>query len=543
MHENLIEAESLSQAEFDQAEALLISLLREAYPTIDLRRGTALRDLLVRPVGASSALESRRYDELARTRSLLALAASPASDDAVYINAVLANFGTALQVGVATEGILKLQVRNPGVYRVTKTQRFVTVGGVAFEAAEDVVASTADGTLTGPDEDGYLYFTVHVRTSDNLAHAVAAGGAFQMLTPFSGYVSAVSYSDFTVGRSPETAAEALARLPVALASRGLTTRAAITSAFTNPVSDGYNPAVRALSVHGAGDPAQQRDRRNVHGLPLGGRLDVYARTFDDPAIVTLTRRGTRTADGDYMITINPADAPGYYAVKSVTASHAAPGSGYNDDNIVAVGSLDFAATPTRNTASAPAYRFSDSDSVAGTIYQGVAIRVACPTSADTAPEFKIEVYAAPDIALLQAYADRPDVRNLAADLVVRAPFVCLVGLRVVASVLAGTRLDITALKRTLCDVVNANSFTGVLTMSELVAAAHRYDIQSINTAAGRSGGFELRGSVIDAAGVEHAMVGHRLDIGTIRDGAGLILPGTTVFATSPERISVEVVQV
>lgn len=542
MQPELISAQTLSQTEFDQAEALLIGLLRDAYPALDLRRGTALRDLLVRPNSAVHALETRRNDELMRTRSLIDMAAQPSGDDADAANAILANFNTSLRKGYAATGTLKVSVDAASTYRVAAGAVFVASDSqAAYTAITTTVAQVSDGTLRGPDGDGYMYFTLPV--SAQVPGQVAAGTAFTAAVPFSGYVSAVSYADFTPGRADETLSEALSRLPATVASRGLVTRSAISTAFTDPTSSGYNANASALSIQGMGDPAQQRDRRNVHGLSLGGRIDVYARTFTTPPLLVVQKSGTLQTDGTYRVVIRPPDAPGLYAVRSVTYDGAVPAPGYDTDGVTAVGSFAFTTRRYSATDGAPDYRFATEDSTVGTAYHGMEILVAGVDAADAAPVFRVELYAAADIGALQAYADRPDVRNTSADLLVRAPFVCLVGLRLTVKAPASTAIDITAMKEALVDAVNANSFTGVLTMSELVSAAHRFPITSVDTAPSRHGGFELRGYVFDGAGTGHALQGHRLDIADITDESGLLTRDTAVFATDIGRISIEVQQV
>jgi len=535
MTSELTKAATLSQDEFDQAEAIFIGLLRESYPTLDLRRGTALRDLLVRPSSAAYALETRRNDELMRTRSLAAIIAQPGVDDTDAINAVLANFGTELRLGYGASGVLKVTVNAPGSYRANAGTVFTnSETSASYTAPASVAARSADTTLRGPDSDGLYYFTVPVIS--DAAESVSEGVAFTLAIPFSGYVAAVSYSAFTAGREDETPSEALARLPKTLASRGLVTRAAIETAFRDPTSPGYNSSVSALSIQGMGDPAQQRDRHNVHGVPLGGRIDVYARTFSTPPVITLVKNGELQVDGSYRILVQPSEAPGLYAVKSVTYASDVLQPGDESE-----GPLDFTVTRLSLTGAAPAHRFTAEDPTIGTVYHGVEIYVNGYNFGDTAPVFKVSLYAARDVELLQAYVDRPDVRNAAADVLVRTPFMCIVGLNVVVRHAPGVVIDVAALRQALTNVVNRNSFYGILTMSELVAAAHTYPIISVDTASGRSGGFALRGRVVDGAGVEHTLQGHRIDVADILDPTGLMTRQTVAFTTSPDLISVEAV--
>ena len=540
MEDNLINAATLSQDEFDQAEALLISLLRESYPSLDLRRGTALRDLLVRPEAAIYALESRRNDELRRNRSLVDMLANPKEDDTDAINAVLSNFNTALRPGRKAVGLIKIQVRDLGVYRLEAGRTFTSSDDSVFASANAVEARAADSTLRGPDDDGFFYFTTQVEALEAGDTSVSAGSAFKLTNPFGGFVAAVAYADFLPGSAPETPAEAVARLPQTVATRGLSTRAAIAATLTDPHMADFAPYVRALSIQGIGDPAQWRDRRNAYGVPVGGKVDVYARTFTGLPVRTLIKKGYKIGNGSYSIRLEAADAPGYYAIKSITSAGTVLLPAGLAGGFFSVGSYPTQVTPFRALSDLPPHRLSAADSDLGTIYRGAVIVVSgVQEDTEAVRDFKVEVYCAPALDLIQKYVDRPDVRNVSSDILIRSPFICFVGLRLPVVVAPGASLDVPALRKALVAAINSKGFDTVLTLSEIASVAHTFPITSIDTTQGRRGGFEMLGTVIDADDRRHTITGHTLDVGSVAPRDGLLRRCTCVFATGEDYISIE----
>jgi len=544
MSDNLIEATSLKQEEYDSAEAALITILRESFPNLDLRRGTALRDLLLRPMSALYALEENRHEESLRNRSLIDIKNNPSDSDEDSINAILSNFNTSIREGTPTSGIIELKVSRPGTYTVAAGSEFVSSEEHVFVTTEQTTVRATDGTLRGPQSDGLYYFMLEVQAADSGSTFIPADEAFVFADPFSGFISATAYSDFTTGAAKEDIDDVIERIKFIVANRGIVTRASIVNTFTDPESDGYRPSVSAVSVQGSGDPAQYRDRHNIYGVPSGGCIDIYPRTFVSPVVTTLIKTGTLNTDGTYTITIAPEEAYGVYAVRSVNTPDAVSGNGYTSDGMVAIGSMPFEFEYTRNVRLLDSVRLSDADSTFGTVYQGIDITVTSgwPSTEDN-PEFKIELYAAPETGVINEYVQSAEVKNLAADVLVRNPFVCIVSLRIPVRVSSSVSLDVDAIKRDVAEAINSSSFEQDLSMSSIISVVHSYPVIAIDTRLGRKGGFSMVGSVVDGAGVSHRLENQVLDVKDLEDTSNLLIPETCVFSTSPDRIIIDVTTV
>jgi hypothetical protein len=91
----------------------------------------------------------------------------------------------------------------------------------------------------------------------------------------------------------------------------------------------------AVSTVGYGNMAQRRDKHNLFGVGVGGRIDLYVRNFSDLYSVTKTvygrLDGVSNGGGTYKLTLSPADFPGGCWVKSVADPFASGSSSESDE--------------------------------------------------------------------------------------------------------------------------------------------------------------------------------------------------------------------
>jgi hypothetical protein len=157
----------VTQSQFDTAEATLISLIRAAYPSLDLRRGTVLRDMLIRPAAAVFAWNSDQLAELQTRMSLINLEASATPVPAEWANAILANFGVTLNPGTAATGLAKVVVNGARTYNLSAGFQLVTLSGLVYQTTQSYTVKVGADTATGeieltPVGDGNYYFILPV---------------------------------------------------------------------------------------------------------------------------------------------------------------------------------------------------------------------------------------------------------------------------------------------------------------------------------------------------------------------------------------------
>lgn len=549
--------DGITDTAFSDAVAATVDLLRASRPELDLRAGTAIRALVVEPAALAAASLSGDIAALRASLSLESIRAGVgvSREDAA---AVLSNFGVTLGPGAAASGLVRIVTRAPGDAAIAAGTTFTDGNGAVFSATTTTRASTTpvgDETPIIARGDGTYYYTVPVSSDETGSGANILQGT--VLTPsvaIGGLVFCDAYSDFTGGSDGEGVAAAIDRIPATLAARGLTNAFSVEATLTSRT--GGSPRIHALSCVGYRSRAMLRDRHNVLGVSVGGRVDVYVRAFDAPQTVTVVLDGVRVESSDsaprYRIDI-PATYRGAYAVKRVCRAD----FGFSGDG----GSGLWMSLPhrlERGVASADfgVHDFDVSDDACETawsVWQSLSLVVDdLPYYAEgvvdgvykppATARFKVEIYHVDGLDALQAVVDAEDVRNVSADHVVRYPPICLVDVVATVRPRAGAVVSPQALEACLADYINGRSFTGRLTRSELANVLLQHGVESVDLGAG---GMALSGRVCGADGVWYTLSGDALS--TVAIGAGvsggdrnMLDANTVVFAAEPESMHVSI---
>lgn len=537
----------VSQVQYDAAETAIISLIRAAYPTLDLRRGTVLRDILIRPAAAVYALNAERVAELETRTSLIALTEAPQPVDPEWANAILANFSMALNPGALSAGQVIVRVDADRQYTLASGFRLISLAGLVFVTTQQyTIRSSPD--LTGGElqllrsTDGtYYYFILPVVSeAAGAQYNLQQGEALDLAGALFGFISAETYTEFSGGLDSETLTQAISRMPVAVSYRALESRNSIEARLRDNFT-GTAVSIQALSSQGYGDRTQLRDKHNPMGFACGSRVDVYARNFTSPAVKLLRKTGVRIGSNTYRIGIAASEAPGYYAIRSISEQDSALDSTMAFGQLPVLGSYAF--TEVRS-ASGIADTFHDIDpdngmiETAYSIYQKSTIIVTgVPASTDT-HEFKVEVYYSYGIDQLQSFVDDPDIRNLEADYIVRCPMICMVSVDATVYHSARYSIDIAQMRKQIHDYINTRSFIRRLTRSEITCILHGAGATRIDLG---PAGMMLQGRVRDASGVLHLLQGDTLDLESVATPQALLSPETTVFAVELSGIHLQAV--
>jgi hypothetical protein len=539
-------AETLSevtQEQFDVAEAAVIGLIRAEYPNLDLRKGTVLRDILIRPAAAVYALNADRMEDLQIQSSLTRILENEDTIDPSAVDAVLANFGVTRNTGATATGQVMIKVSQNRQYNLVEGAQFVSLEGLTFLLTEDTIVSpdpvTGEVRLLEAEDGSFYYFIVDmVAAAPGAEYNVSAGVALEPVTTFVGYLATETYTAFSGGEEDESISEVITRLPAAISYRALESRTSIEAKLRDNFADA-DFLMHALSVQGYGDRTQLRDKHNPMGIAVGSRVDLYPRTFLAPRVVTLQKTATRISANTYQFVINVADAPAFYAIRSISEVESVIAPDQTFGSLPVAGSYAFSEV---RGASGLGETFHDVDpdntvESAFTVFQTSTVTVTgVPATTETHP-LKVEVYAGDGIADIQTYVDSFSVRNVEADYLVRSPLICFVSLNVIVYYPQNARPDESALQQSVVDYINGRSFVERLTRSELACilrdgGASRLDFQ---------GGMTLQGIILDAGNVLHTLQGDSLNLESIADPDVLLAPETAVFATETANIYIEMV--
>jgi len=531
--------QQITQDAFTNAEAILIDLVRQSYPTLDLRRGTVLRDWLIRPAASVYALNEARLTEVKNLISVNTILNNPNATSA-DIDAVLANYSVVRQAGTTAAGLLLIRVTDSRTYVLGAFTSFATANGLVYATDQSFTISPAPAAGSGElqlytaSDNTYYYFVVPVTAQAvGSAYNVSQGTVFTPSATIFSFISAEAYTVFAGGTDPETPQAAVARLPAAISYRALESRLSI----EGKLRDAF-PSIQAISVQGFGDSAQLRDKHNPLGWAVGSRVDVYTRTFQAPNVVTLLKTGQRTGPNSYTFAISKDDAPGFYAIRAVAEPESVLDPAFTQGGIQILGSYAFVESRSAGAIQPTFHDISPDNLVVESAYtqwQTSQLVITGVPFADATHAFRVELYTAPDLAAIQAFVDNDQVRNMEADYLIRCPLICMVRLNVMAYYPVGQTLDIENLRLMLYNYVNGRSFVQRLSRSELAKIMMANGVSRLDMVSGMT----LQGIVRKADGSIVVYQGDALDLTAQSDPTNLLTYSTTVFACELDGIFIQ----
>ena len=542
-----ISIEMISQATFDQFEATLLNLIRTHHPEMDVRRGTALRDLLVAKATELAAINSGNYDHLTQLMTLQ-MNADAAAEDIELVESILTNFDVERRVGVAASGKVIVYVNVYRDYFVPSGVVFSN-GDMTYSVAEQISVdgsgdALAEYRVQPAEADGLYYFVIPVVASvAGAAYNLDEGVELDLVADLgTGVTGSAVYEAIAGGADQETMDELMARLPQAVAYKDFVTPASISAKLHDQFA-----AVKDVSVIGMGDAEMLRDKHNVFSNAVGSRVDVYVRTSYTPEEVVLTKNGIKVSDGVYTIIIDREDAPGFYLINAVTDTDSVIAD-EADGAFALTGSLHpFVEVRTADDLANTFHDFSSTNAVVETAYsawQGATLTVSnVPAAKDgTWPavrEFKLSVYRPASLGDIQDYVDDTELRNKESDCVVRGAIPCFVKVSVPVYKLSSVTLDTLAMRTAIVDMINRLPFGASLTMSQLASLLHTFDIVRVGLDV-RPGEFELTGSIRAADGSTISLSGGSINLASLDSPELLVTGSTTVLMAALNDVSIDV---
>lgn len=543
----------MTQEEFDAAAQTVVAGVKAYNPKLDTRKGTVLRDLLVNPEAAIEGVAAKQIAFARASTSLRRLQEAEEageSIDAEDVSAILSNFNVTPPGGTRAEGLVKIVVSDPSVaYSVAEGQVFHTIDEIRFASTEQVTAASSRLNNPGVDVTTPLYegaagyfFLVHVRAEEpGSAGNIEQGTSLESESGMYSFVLAEAYKPFDGGSDVPDMEKTIAAIPAGLSIRGFVNKTAVEGMFRAKFDNGNYPIV-AVSAAGYGSGVQRRDKHNVFGVGVGGRIDVYVRNFGDMFTITKMIEGSKDADGEYTLSLSASDFPGACWVKSVS-DPLVP-----EDEEGVVGSMIFSATRTSDGASETWHDFDLSngpEEVFNTVWQGFSVKLS-DVVPDVDPEgsspgwsdrrdFKVTVYCLPQARELQEYVDSDDVRSISADVVVRCPILCNVSVNATVRYDVDKPMDASVAMEKIRSYINGLGFVGRLTRSEIVHILKDEGAVSVDMSADDM----LYGVYHDAYGEEKTVQGDALDIWTVQDDRAMVSPATVVFAAEARNIQLK----
>jgi len=510
----------------------MLETVRSSYSGIDTRRGTAIRDLVVRPASTLQAYTADNATAAAGASSLERMRQEGGEIDVDAVNALLSNFNTTYKDGDYASGYVRIIFSTNGTRLLSAGFGFTANmdESLRFELPASV-SITADnsGSLTYEEMtiSGQTVYTAPLRVvakGKGTIYNIPTGTYF---TPDSGIIDLVdclAMSSFAGGEAAETLDEVIARLPIAIASRSLTNSVSVKALL----SDYYGSTVKAVSLQGMMSDTQQRNK--IFGFGVGGYVDAYVRSFESPPVTIIPKTGTPIAGG-YTVTLTQAESAGVYGIRAI--------SDWNDvySPIDSAASSYTYAVVRAVGSDLGVHKVDDTNQAAFTCYQQLTITVYDALAGAENKDFKLELYTAPGILDMQTYCDSEAVRNTGVDFVLKTPVVARTTMTVTVYLPTGSTDTLSAIRTRIVDVINSNSFVPVLSLAAIVQAiGYRVDMGP--------GKLTLSCEIVGSSGVRRRITGcGDIDIRTVTDTTDYITPDTVVFSADPSDIQITQVMV
>lgn len=524
----MVALDGVTQTGFDTAELVVLEHLRNSYPDLDLRRGTVLREHLVRPAAQLQALNDARAAEKTAAVTLTDLMNTTNPDTAV-INALLSNFNLTYNNGTAATGYLKLYFSTPDSVVIPANTRFTTADGLGFTVAAAYLVSETGGDAALLSSGDGRYYTIVAAVSEGVGARYNISRSTGLIgdETLTGFVSAFASTSFSGGSDAESVATAIARIKPALAHRSLSNHVSTLGLLR----DKFGDVIRDVSLQGFAAPAQWRNRANLLGIGIGGYVDAYIRTFTAAPVVVLAKTGTRQEDGTYRIELSEREAPGFYMVRSITDDD-------GTENVIDNPAVSYKYSEQRAAAATTLHSVPSAKLAEYSVFQTAVISVAGVSSTNATRLFKLELYCAPYLADIQSYVDSTLVKDEGVDFLVKSPLMCLVSLKLVGERSPDSTVTSSQLATIVASYINSLGFTRTLFLSELVHLICSSGIASVSM---RPGDISIEGRIRGAGDIWYLLTGDTLlDLANIDGSTDLVTDRTTVFVCDPYDIQITV---
>lgn len=478
----MLSIDNLSSTDVMQAEQLLVQMLQNEYPSMDLGRGRVLRELLIRPAAIFYTLNEFNMDELRRSMSLYNISRDPtlANDD--IVDGVLSNLLLTRDTGAAASGQVRVVVTS-NVSTPVDAGAIFTANGLNFRVTRAFVGVTSSNNVinTGsrlitPRTDGNYEFLVDVEASvTGTSSNISEGTRFTTTSTIPRLIDLVAAADFAGGRATEDNAALAMRAVSGLSPHTLSGRNHIEALLKD------NFTFESISIIGFGDAEMTRDKHNLFNISQGGKVDLWIRTAPTPlrTLINITATMLDAAAKKLTISINKSVLSGVYDILGVYAAGVKPFQTSEQDEPTLLDSLEITSKTWAYNVSQTGNEFVPDietiEEAAFSCYRTMVLQFIDSNSSlkngETAT-YQLYLLSMPRIESIQNFVNQRDRRNPATDYLVRAPIpaLCSVGIRIEARNIG--EVDADAIANAIASRINALGFDiGHLPGSVIIDAA------------------------------------------------------------------------
>lgn len=267
------------QQDIIEAELIARQILAAKFPDLDLREGTAIRDLVLRPNAFLLALCKKGFDAYFNDNVLAGV-----DDDTneEQVDNILSNFFLTRNTGTYAVVNARLYFARQKSVTVSQGTSFSTDGARLFFPATTLVVP--DGALLYDSYQNEYYVDIDLVASEKGEEYNIAEGSLLYFSNFDPYFlhAEINYLG-TKSLGAESNTEFVERAQTAISTRNLINIPSIDS----KIKQDFNYVTRVLTV-GAGNPFLHRDLVSIKGKQKGIRLSTAASFIDGNSRVLLS---------------------------------------------------------------------------------------------------------------------------------------------------------------------------------------------------------------------------------------------------------------
>ena len=452
----------LDAADISEYADFLATLLQEASPSLNTKRGSMIWELVIEPAAIAHVYEQTSLDVVRDQWNLSTVAASPTTANDDVVDLLLSNFNITRSSGTKAVGQIEVVLTSAHALVITAGTVF-TVNSMNFTNLLDQVVIVAEADRTSDSDrvlttrgDGTYSFKVDVSASvAGVTGNVTFGTSFTVSPQPTFFSQAKSAADFSGGTDPDTNADVIAR-----ATQGMTGKILSSPTSAEAQLKTLVPSTVAASVVGAQATEMTRDQRSLLGVSNGGRVDVYLRTQSPTQVSLAEKTGTvvSAAAHTYSVSLTRDDLAGVYELVSIIPKGDAQERsltiltqtwGYDISNLTSPPDLESAVE------------------AAFTRFQTLVVTFTDPTDTGT---YEVRLRGMPSISAAQTYCSSDEYRDPLADWVVRAPVPALTSVEITVRAPSGVDIDEDEVADAVVKSINNHSFVSELSASRIVDA-------------------------------------------------------------------------
>ena len=288
---------TMDTASLAETRNFLIQYLRDAGYTGSVEDGTAVHDIVIKPMAMALSVFKQ---ETAKTKAYLSVAQAEQMQDILgdeyddVIDSILSNWFVARKDGeLARLNVRLFFTEPPDVIQFNSSQSLLILDDISFGPSEDKTIFNTDliahlNPLGGVEKYSYtLLLTAHT-SGTIVTDPLVTSPSFSVNVPnfLSGEVLTVA----SVGSEKEDSEQFIARTKKSITTRELITDRAISTVLGDEIAE-----VTDTYVAGYGSPEQIRDVNTFAGVTVhtGNKSDIYVKT----ALDRVTQKFTVTGGG------------------------------------------------------------------------------------------------------------------------------------------------------------------------------------------------------------------------------------------------------